>query len=78
MSPGCGPFGLQGLDWQNLCRRLLNNRYILKILALSLVVSEKTFEVFFSYITLYKYMTHWGMAGLEPRGLIGRIYVGDH
>ena len=23
-------------------------------------------------------MTPWGMASLEPRGLIGRIYVGDH
>ena len=23
-------------------------------------------------------MTPWGMASLDPRGLIGRIYVGDH
>ena len=23
-------------------------------------------------------MTPWGVAILEPRGLIGRIYVGDH
>ena len=23
-------------------------------------------------------MTAWGEASLEPRGLIGRIYVGDH
>ena len=23
-------------------------------------------------------MTPWGMANLDPRGLIGRIYVGDH
>ena len=23
-------------------------------------------------------MTPWGVASLEPRGLIGRIYVGDH
>ena len=21
---------------------------------------------------------HWSMANLDPRGLIGRIYVGDH
>ena len=24
------------------------------------------------------FMTPWGVASLEPRGLIGRIYVGDH
>ena len=24
MSPGCGLFGPQGLDWQELCRRALN------------------------------------------------------
>ena len=23
-------------------------------------------------------MTPWGVANLDPRGLIGRIYVGDH
>ena len=23
-------------------------------------------------------MTPWGVTSLEPRGLIGRIYVGDH
>ena len=23
-------------------------------------------------------MTPWGVASLDPRGLIGRIYVGDH
>ena len=23
-------------------------------------------------------MTPWGVASLEPRGLVGRIYVGDH
>ena len=28
--------------------------------------------------SLYKHMTPWGVASLEPRGLTGRIYVGDH
>ena len=30
------------------------------------------------YITLYIHKTPWGLASFEPRGLIGRIYVGDH
>ena len=30
-----------------------------------------------SYIALNIH-TPWGVASLEPRGLIGRIYVGDH
>ena len=43
-----------------------------------MVSEKKIFVGFFSYIALYKHMTPWGMAGLEPRGLIGKIYVGDH
>ena len=23
-------------------------------------------------------MTPWGVASLDPRGMVGRIYVGDH
>ena len=34
--------------------------------------------MFLSYIALYKHMTPWGVASLEPRGLVSRIYVGDH
>ena len=34
--------------------------------------------MFFSYIALYKDMTPRGVARLEPRGLVSRIYVGDH
>ena len=54
-------------------------RYILNLLALGLMVSEKKiFLMFFSYIALYIHMTPWGLASLEPRGLIGRIYVGNY
>ena len=41
------------------------------------MVTEKIFKVI-SYIALYIHMTPCGVASLEPRGLIGRIYVGDH
>ena len=34
--------------------------------------------MFFSFIALYKHMTPWGVASLEPRGLISRIYVEGH
>ena len=39
---------------------------------------EEEFCRFFGYIAQYKYVNPWGVAILEPRGLIGRIYVGDH
>ena len=39
---------------------------------------EEDFVMFFSYIALYKHMTPWDVASLEPRGLVSRIYVGDH
>ena len=41
------------------------------------MASEKILEDSLSKIVLYKQMTPWGMASLGPRGLIGRIYVGD-
>ena len=31
-----------------------------------------------SYIALYIHMIPWGVFSLEPRGLSGRIYVGDY
>ena len=43
-----------------------------------MVSEKKIFEGSLCYIALYIHMTHWGVASLEPRGLIGRIYVGDH
>ena len=42
------------------------------------MVSEKKIFLSFSH---YKFMganDSRGMASLDPRGLIGRIYVGDH
>ena len=44
------------------------------------MVSQKIFEGSLAtlYIALFKYMTPWGVASLEPRGLTGRIYAGDH
>ena len=43
-----------------------------------MVSGEKIFFKFFSIISLWELMTPGGVAGLNPRGLIGRIYLGDH
>ena len=52
---------------------------MLGLLALDLMILEKKiFEVPLAITDLFKHMTPWGVASLEPRDLIGRIYVGDH
>ena len=33
---------------------------------------------FYKLLAIYIHMTPWGVASFEPRGLTGRIYVGDH
>ena len=51
--------------------------YILNIQAMGRMVSEKNiFEVF--PIMSMGANDPLGMASLDPRGLVGRIYVGDH
>ena len=42
-----------------------------------MVLEKKIFEGSLSYVALYKQITLWGVISLDPRGLIGRIYVGD-
>ena len=42
------------------------------------MVSEKKIFEGSLAMDLYKHMTPWSVASLEPRALIGRIYVGDH
>ena len=63
-----GQFGpLHG--WPDLCRRPPNiATYLICLL----------FEGSTCYLALYKHMTPWGVASLEPRDLISRIYKGDH
>ena len=42
------------------------------------MVTEKKIFLFFSHYKSTGANDPWGMASLGPRGLIGRIYVGDH
>ena len=39
------------------------------------MVSEKNF---FPTVSPWEPMTPWGVANLDPRGMVGRIYVGEH
>ena len=42
------------------------------------MVSQKNIFLSFSYYKCMGANKHLGVASLDPRGLIGRIYVGDH
>ena len=42
------------------------------------MVSEEDFFKKFSIISPWELMTPWGVANLDPRGIVGRIYVGHH
>ena len=42
------------------------------------MVSEKKIFKSFSHYKSTGVNDPWDMASLDPRGLIGRIYVGDH
>ena len=50
--------------------------YILNIETVGLMVSGK--KISFPIISPRELITPWGMANLDPRGMVGRIYVGDH
>ena len=73
---GHGQFGPKGLDWQDLCRGILNitTYYIYKLLV-------SWFQKIFFSFSHYKSMganDPRGVVSLGNRGLIGRINVGDH
>ena len=58
--------------------RFVKHCYTQNIMDLGLMVSEKNFFLCFSN---YKSMGAYdprGVANLDPRGMIGRIYVGYH
>ena len=46
---------------------------IVKIYVVDLMVSEKK-----SHYKSLGAIIHWGVASLDPRGLVGRKYVGNH
>ena len=73
MTLGRGQFGPQGLDWQIYVGdhfTLLHTKYI--------SCGPHGFRVSFFHYKSVGANDPRGTANLEPRGLIGRIYVGDH
>ena len=55
-----------------------NHCYTQNIKALDLMVSEKKIFLRFPIVSLREMMTPRGVANLDPRSMIGRIYVGYH
>ena len=51
--------------------------YILNIYAVGLVVSEKKMFKVFPYKSM-ETLDPCGAASLDPSGMVGRIYVGNH
>ena len=77
------PQGVASLDPRGLIGRI----YVVHhhTLLLTIYISsgshgfrEKDFLSFFSHYKSMGADNTWGVASLNPRGLIGRIYVGDH
>ena len=71
-----GQFGPQGLDWQDLCRGPLN-------IAHTIYISCRPHGFRGDVLSFFHYKSMGAndpldMASLDPRGLIGRIYVRDH
>ena len=78
MIPGACPFGPQGLDSQDLCRGPLNNATYYTCKLWASWFQRRRFFLSFSHYKCMGANDPRGMASLGPRGLIGRIYLGDH
>ena len=65
-------FGLQGHDWQDLCREPLD------------IATYQTYKLLTSWFQIFPHYKSiemfdpLGGASLNPRGLIGMIYVENH
>ena len=78
--PGCGggQFEPQGHGWQDLCSEPLCKCYKLNIEAVGFMVSEVYLKLFPILRQDMEANDLQGMANLDPRGMVGMVYVGDH
>ena len=75
-APGAWPIWTPGSRLAGIIKGLTKHCFTQNIKALGLMVSEKKiFLKFFPIISLWRPMTLQGMANLDPRGMIGRIFV---
>ena len=79
-APGAWPILTPGSRLAGIIKELTKHYFTQNIKALGLMVSEKKifFLRFFLIISLWRPMTPRGVANLDPRGMIGRIYEGYH
>ena len=76
---GHGQFGTQGHGWQDFCTRPLDIATYICTKYIS--CGPHGFREDFTKFSHYKSMETldpWGGTSLDPRALIGRIYVRDH
>ena len=78
MTPGLGQFRPQGHDWKELCwvPLIIATHKILKLL--TSWFQRRRFFFTFSYCKSTGDDDPRGVANLDPRSMIGRIYVGYH
>ena len=79
-APGAWPIWTPGSRLAGIIKGLTKHCFTQNIKALGLMVSEK--KIFFYVFSYYKSMEAndppHGVANLDPRGMIGRIYEGYH
>ena len=77
-TPGAWPILTPGSQLAGIMKGLIKYCFTQNIKALGLMVSEKKIFYVFPIISLWRPMIPRGMANLDPRGMIGRIYEGYH
>ena len=77
-APGAWPISTPGSQLAGIIKGLTKHCFTQNIKALGLMVSEKKIFMSFPIISLWRPMTPRGMANLDPRGMIGRIYERYH
>ena len=76
-APGAWLKWTPGPRLAGIIKGLTKHCFTQNIKALGLMVSEKIFYVFFYYKSMEP-NDPWGVANLDLRGMIGRIYEGYH
>ena len=72
-APGVWPIWTPGSRLAGIIKGLTKHCFTQNIKALGLMVSEKKIFLHFFLLSVYG-----GVANLDPRGMIGRIYEGYH
>ena len=77
-NPGAWPIWMPGSQLAGIIKGLTKHCFTQNIKALGPMVSEKKIFLLFSYCKSMEANDPRGVANLDPRGMIGRIYEGYH